>query len=74
MKKIKRGDKMKIYFILTSILLLLDILCAVSIIFIEKRDSTTTWAWLLVLVIFPFRNLVVHHKDVVSQPVQEIND
>lgn len=60
MKKIKRGDKMKIYFILTSILLLLDILCAVSIIFIEKRDSTTTWAWLLVLVIFPFLGFILY--------------
>lgn len=51
---------MNIYFIITSILLLLDISCAVSLIFIEKRDSTTTWAWLLVLVIFPFLGFILY--------------
>ena len=51
---------MNIYIILTAILLLLDISCAVSLIFIEKRDSTTTWAWLLVLAIFPFLGFILY--------------
>ncbi|MDU4799943.1 MAG: phospholipase D-like domain-containing protein [Clostridium butyricum] len=59
-KKHKSGDNMNIYIILTAILLLLDISCAVSLIFIEKRDSTTTWAWLLVLAIFPFLGFILY--------------
>ncbi|WP_455796805.1 phospholipase D-like domain-containing protein [Clostridium butyricum] len=51
---------MNIYIILTAILLLLDISCAVSLIFIERRDSTTTWAWLLVLAIFPFLGFILY--------------
>ena len=58
-KKHKSGDNMNIYIILTAILLLLDISCAVSLIFIERRDSTTTWAWLLVLAIFPFLGFIL---------------
>lgn len=51
---------MTIYIILSLILLILDISCAVSLIFVEKRDSTTIWAWLLVLVLFPFIGFVLY--------------
>lgn len=51
---------MNLYVILTLILLLIDLGCAVSLIFVEKRDSTTTWAWLLVLVIFPFLGFILY--------------
>ena len=51
---------MNLYIIMTSILLILDLCCAVSLIFVEKRDSTTTWAWLLVLAIFPFLGFILY--------------
>lgn len=51
---------MNIYIILTLILLILDIGCAVSLVFFERRDSTTTWAWLLVLAIFPFLGFILY--------------
>ena len=51
---------MSLYLILTLILLILDITCAVSLIFIEKRDPTTTWAWLLVLVLLPFIGFILY--------------
>ena len=51
---------MNIYIILTSILLLINLICAISLIFVEKRDPTTTWAWLLVLFIFPFIGFVLY--------------
>lgn len=51
---------MNIYVVFTSILLLIDITCAASLIFVEKRDSTTTWAWLLILFIFPFLGFILY--------------
>lgn len=51
---------MNIYFVFTVLLLLIDITCAVSLIFVEKRDSTTTWAWLLILFIFPFLGFILY--------------
>lgn len=51
---------MNIYILLTTIILLLNGFCAISLIFIEKRDSTTTWAWLLVLAIFPFIGFILY--------------
>ena len=51
---------MNLYVILASILLLIDLGCAVSLIFIEKRDPTTTWAWLLVLVLLPFLGFILY--------------
>ncbi|WP_294404751.1 phospholipase D-like domain-containing protein [uncultured Clostridium sp.] len=51
---------MNLYVIVTSVLLIIDLGCAVSLIFVEKRDSTTTWAWLLVLAIFPFLGFILY--------------
>lgn len=39
--------------IVWSIIFLLNIVCAVSLIFIERREPTTTWAWLLILLLIP---------------------
>ena len=41
------------YFILVLMILLLNILSAVSLIFIERKEPTTTWAWLIILLILP---------------------
>lgn len=39
--------------IIWSILFLFNMICAVSLIFIERREPTTTWAWLLILLLIP---------------------
>lgn len=38
---------------LTVIILILNILFSFSLIFIERKDPTTTWAWLLIVNILP---------------------
>lgn len=42
----------------SSILLIISyvitILSAISLIFIERKEPTTTWAWLLILIVFPY--------------------
>ena len=41
------------YIILTIMILLINIISAMSLIFIERKEPTTTWAWLIILLIFP---------------------
>ena len=36
-----------------TILIIINSLCAISLIFIERREPTTTWAWLLILLLVP---------------------
>ncbi|ACD22613.1 cardiolipin synthase [Clostridium botulinum] len=51
---------MNIYLILTLILFIINFMCAFSLVFIEKRDTTTIWAWLLILFIFPFFGFILY--------------
>ncbi|HBJ2623246.1 TPA: cardiolipin synthase [Clostridium botulinum] len=51
---------MNIYLILTLILFIINFICAISLVFIEKRDTTTIWAWLLILFIFPFLGFILY--------------
>lgn len=51
---------MFISLILISLLFIIDLSCSISIIFVEKRDTTTTWAWLLILSIFPFAGFILY--------------
>ncbi|SFE79550.1 cardiolipin synthase [Alteribacillus iranensis] len=51
---------MAVYSILLSLLFLLNIFFAVIIIFIERRDATSTWAWLMVLFFIPFLGFILY--------------
>lgn len=51
---------MNTYLILVSILFIINFLCAVSLVFIEKRDTTTIWAWLLILFFLPFLGFIFY--------------
>lgn len=46
--------------IIWSIIFLINILCAVSLIFIERREPTTTWAWLLIILLFPAFGFIIY--------------
>lgn len=39
---------------------LVSILCAISLIFIERKEATTTWAWLLILLVLPVVGFVLY--------------
>lgn len=46
--------------VLLSIVLVLNIIFAAAIVFLERRDIGTTWAWLLVLFFIPLLGFVVY--------------
>jgi cardiolipin synthase len=45
---------------LTVITLVLNILFSLSLVFIERKDPTTTWAWILILMILPGIGFVIY--------------
>jgi len=51
---------MGIYNLLLSIVLVLNIMLAIFVVFLERRDIGTTWAWLLVLLFIPLVGFVVY--------------
>lgn len=51
---------MNLFFFLSFILFILDIACIISIVFIENRDTTAIWAWLLILLMFPFLGFILY--------------
>lgn len=51
---------MNLFVFLGFLLFILDIACIISIIFIEDRDTTTTWAWLLITFMFPFLGFLLY--------------
>lgn len=48
-----------ISFIVTGILIL-NIFLAIALIFLERRDATSTWAWLLVLFFIPIFGFIIY--------------
>lgn len=44
---------MGIYTILVSLIVLLNLILGVSIIFLERKNASSTWAWLMVLLFIP---------------------
>ena len=48
-----------ISFMVTAILVL-NIFLAIALIFLERRDATSTWAWLMVLFFIPFFGFFIY--------------
>lgn len=38
----------------------ISIICAISLIFIERKEPTTTWAWLLILLVLPVFGFILY--------------
>ncbi len=51
---------MEIWSALVIVLFVLNLLLATVLIFIERRDATATWAWLLVLYFIPFLGFLIY--------------
>lgn len=51
---------MNIWVILGSILIVLNIIFSFSVIFIERKDPTTTWAWLLIFILLPGFGFIIY--------------
>lgn len=51
---------MDIILVLTAIILILNIIFAFSLIFIERKDPTTTWAWLLIIMVLPGLGFLIY--------------
>lgn len=51
---------MNTYFIFWSLFILINVICVFSLIFIERRDPPTTWAWLLILILLPVVGFILY--------------
>jgi cardiolipin synthase A/B len=49
-----------IFAYLLGLLTIINILLALAIVFLERRDASVTWAWLLVLVFIPVAGFIVY--------------
>lgn len=45
---------------LTIILVFLNLIFALSLIFIERKNPTTTWAWLMILIVLPGLGFIIY--------------
>lgn len=45
---------------MVSLILSLNILLAIPIIFLERREPSSTWAWILVLFFFPVGGFILY--------------
>lgn len=43
-----------------TIILLINIFCVLSLIFIERREPNTTWAWLLIFILLPGIGFIIY--------------
>ena len=48
------------YIVLIAMFFLLNLLSALSLIFIERKEPTTTWAWLIILIALPGIGLILY--------------
>ncbi len=48
------------YIILMIMILIINIVSAMSLVFIERKEPTTTWAWLIILLIFPGVGFIIY--------------
>ena len=52
---------MKVHFFwLTVVVILLNIIFSLSLIFIERKNPTTTWAWLLIFLLLPGIGFIIY--------------
>ena len=51
---------MNILLVLIVVILVLNILFSLSLVFIERKDPTTTWAWILILMILPGLGFMIY--------------
>lgn len=51
---------MVILLVLVLIVLLLNIVFSLSLIFIERRDPSTTWAWLFIMILMPGFGFIIY--------------
>lgn len=51
---------MDLYTIIVSLILLLNIIFAIIVIFLENKDPGTTWAWLMVLTFIPILGFILY--------------
>lgn len=51
---------MSLFVFITILVLLLNTILAFSLIFIERKDPTTTWAWLLIFLVLPGIGFIIY--------------
>lgn len=56
----KVGEEVGAYVFLVGIIFLINIILVFSLIFIERKEPNTTWAWLLILLILPGVGFIIY--------------
>ena len=51
---------MRFYVAIAILLMLANMISVFSLIFIERKDPTTTWAWLLILMLVPGIGFIIY--------------
>ena len=51
---------MRFYVAIVILLMLANMISVFSLIFIERKDPTTTWAWLLILMLIPGIGFIIY--------------
>lgn len=51
---------MNLFTIFLSVLFILNLIFAIIVLFLERRDASATWAWLLVLTFIPFLGFILY--------------
>ena len=51
---------MKFLLIVALVIIIANIFFSLSLIFIERKDPTTTWAWLMVMIMLPGIGFIIY--------------
>ncbi|MEH7381140.1 cardiolipin synthase [Bacillus sp. JJ1533] len=60
MNRVREGNMVNITSLLLGLVMVLNIVFAVVVIFRERRDASSTWAWLLVLFFIPVAGFILY--------------
>src|SRR5690606_1943468 len=60
MNRVREGNMVNISSLLLGLVMVLNIVFAVIVIFRERRDASSTWAWLLVLFFIPVLGFIMY--------------
>lgn len=58
--KRKGGEIMTLFTLLLGLVILLNIALGISIVFLERKDPTSSWAWLMVLLFIPIAGFILY--------------
>lgn len=56
----EKGETVGLFSILASLIVVINIILGISIIFLERKNASSTWAWLMVLLFIPVGGFILY--------------